>query len=136
MGEDYGSYRVFVPPRPLTNEERKLLTFMLDVPFPGRDELQRQLPHVRVSAECGCGIEGCPVRILWVPPVEGVAPAPVGRRVPVTARGHDRDGMFIQVLVHVVDGWLDELEAWRGDLGPFLQFPDPAVAELQRQVEV
>jgi hypothetical protein len=109
---------------------------MLDVSFQGRDELLAQLPHVRVSAECGCGNDGCPVRILWVPVVEGVIPAPVERQVPVTAQGRDLDGMFIEVLVHVVNGLLDELEAWRGDLGPFLQFPDPEIAELRREVEV
>ena len=44
-------------------------------------------------------------------------PARVVRRIPVEADYDDRDGMRmrVHVLVHVVDGWLDELEVFRED---------------------
>jgi hypothetical protein len=43
--------------------------------------------------------------------------------------------MFMEVLVHVRDGFLDELEAWRGDLAPFIQFPQPVASHLRRKAQ-
>jgi hypothetical protein len=35
------------------------------------------------------------------------------------------DSMMVDILVHVVDGYLNELETWRGDLGEIQTFPTP-----------
>ncbi|WP_448721617.1 DUF6984 family protein [Microbacterium natoriense] len=35
----------------------------------------------------------------------------------------DRDGVRVHLLLHVVDGYLDELEVLRGDSGPIMSRP-------------
>jgi hypothetical protein len=47
--------------------------------------------------------------------VAGSMPAVVIRRVPVEAERPDDDGVVIHVLLHVVDGFLNELEIYRDD---------------------
>jgi hypothetical protein len=92
--------------RPLAQEERLILEFLLSKPFPGRDQLLRQLDHVRVtgpSCSCGCDSVGLAVD-------RNVAPAPVEERVPTDAFGRDPEGNEVGVLLHVVDGYLDDLE--------------------------
>jgi len=51
----------------------------------------------------------------------GVA-AHVARRVPVEAELEDVDGVTIHVLLHVVQGFLNELEVFRED-GGLIQGP-------------
>jgi len=38
--------------------------------------------------------------------------------------------MFVEINIHVVDGYLDELEMWRGDLGAMKAYPDPSTYEI------
>lgn len=116
--------RQIVPPRRLKDGERRVIEFLLSKPFPGRDELRGQVPHAAVSEEY---IGKDPSVILTINPV--VAPASVRTRVPVEARGSDADGMQLHVLLHVVDGYLWELEVFRSDSGP-TDLPDPARLEL------
>ena len=49
----------------------------------------------------------------------------VDREVPVEAEAVDEDGMPIYFLLHVVDGYLDELEIYRADARPIRRVPDP-----------
>ena len=55
--------------------------------------------------------------------------ANVRERVPVEADAIDSDGQPVHVLLHVVDGYLNELELYRNDLKPVLSFPSST--ELQ-----
>lgn len=92
------------PPRPV---EMRVLEQLLAAAFPGQAELQQQATTLRVREidRCGC-LE------LHVAPGR---PAPVVRRIPVEAETMDADGVVIHVLLHVVDGYLDELEVFRED---------------------
>jgi len=47
-------------------------------------------------------------------------PAAVTRRIPVEARYTDADGVIVHVLLHVIEGRLDELEVYREDSGTVL----------------
>ncbi len=42
------------------------------------------------------------------------------RRIPVEASYPDADGVVVHVLLHVIDGRLDELEVYREDSGSVL----------------
>jgi hypothetical protein len=86
--------------RPLKTHERELMEKLLEPHFPGRDELRRQLDFVTaeqifedgtLALQCGPCL-----------------PAPVKCRVPT--EGECADGGVIQVLLHVVDGVMNELE--------------------------
>lgn len=110
------------PPRDLTPSERSLLFFLLESHFPGRDELKAQAQTAKVSGEC---VPGCP-SIFLVVDREKVIPAPVTKRVPVEAEGADADGVKVHVLLHVVGGYLSELEMFREDPLPISIVPDPS----------
>jgi hypothetical protein len=86
------------PSRPLTDTEQAVIERLLTVPFPGRDELRAQLPHVTVEDGCSCG---CVTINLAVDRV-AAAPAPVQHGAPVSA--DISDGEFDAGIVLLVDG--------------------------------
>jgi hypothetical protein len=59
-----------------------------------------------------------------------VVPAVVERRIPVEAELKDADGVTIHVLLHVLDGLLNELEVYRDDSGPIQRQISPEELDL------
>jgi len=108
----------------MTADERRLIEYLLQLPFPGRDELRQQLDHVRVCEEYYPDDPSIVLCTDRPPPVR----APVKRRIPVEAEGRDRDGVSIHVLLHSVDWVMSELEIFRDDSGPLLL---PAIDDLE-----
>src|SRR5687768_16575581 len=102
--------------RPLLPEERSILEFLLTKGFRGRDQLVAQLEHVSVTgSSCGCG---CDSVGLAVEP--SVSPAQVDERVPTDAFGNDPNGTEEGVLLHVIDGYMADLEFYSSsDAHPF-----------------
>lgn len=101
-------------PRDLREDERALIEQLLAQSFNGRDELAAQLRDAQVIAE-GAG----DTRTLRFGPLRGDAfPAPTALRIPVEGIADDADGVAITVLLHVVDGWVTELEVYRVDGKP------------------
>jgi hypothetical protein len=97
-----------VTTRELTDEERKLVRFMLTEPFPGRDELLRQLESVQTrGSSCDCG---CPS--FWLDPAKDLPPADVLESVPVSATGRDPGGNLVGVLLFVNNGYMSDLEVF------------------------
>ena len=101
--------------RPLKTNERELLTKLLDVNFPGRDELRQQLETAAakvidengsLALQCGPG-----------------RPAPVKCRVATEGECADADGIAIHVLLHVKDGMMHELEVFKDDGSPIRNPP-------------
>jgi hypothetical protein len=92
--------------RSLIPEERAILEFLLVKPFPGRDQLLAQLDQVSVAGStCGCGCESVGLTVNGSAP-----PASVSERVPTEAFGADPSGEQVGVLLHVIDGYMAELE--------------------------
>jgi uncharacterized protein DUF6984 len=118
--------REIAPPRKLTEIEAGILQLLLSPAFAGRDDLQRQAKVARVRGMCSCG---CPSIILFVES-SLAPPANVKRRIPIEAEGTDLDGMPIHFLLHVVDGYLSEIEVYREDSRPVLDLPDPSSLKL------
>jgi len=100
--------------------EKRILQALLDQPFPGQVELRSQLGSARVSAECRCG---CASVVLIVDP-DSEAPASTTSSVPVEAEGYDDDGMPVWFILHVRDGYLQELEIIRADGRGVHSLPD------------
>ena len=94
--------------RPLKTEERDILERLLQPEFPGRDELRRQLDVVTAKQVSEDG-----TLVLQCGPC---SPAPVRCRVPTEGECVDADGGIIQVLLHVVNGVMKELEIFK--VGP------------------
>ena len=107
----------------LSNQEiasgLRVLGTLLERSFPGARELRRQM-HL-LDAEVIDDNGSLSLR----PAI--VIPAEVDRRIPVEASYDDVDGMSVHVLVHVVDGLLDELEIYRDDLALVILAADEAL---------
>lgn len=101
--------------RPLEASERELLQGLLVQEFPGREELRRQLNTVlakRIDADGSIALQ------------TGAAdPAPVKSRVPTEGQCPDADGTVIHVLLHVVNGFMNELEIFKEDSSRVIQPP-------------
>lgn len=101
-----------------TGTEHAILRKLLAVDFPGKADLVTQLTSLRVrtlDAEGSLALEASP----------SSPAARVMRRIPVEAELEDRDGVTVHVLLHVFNGFMNELEFYRDDSGPIKQAVDP-----------
>lgn len=92
-----------------TSSELRVIKEMVNQDFEGSVELAGQIEGLRVASIDSNGS----LRLA----VSGGRPAQVRFRVPVEAEYDDHDGVVVHVLVHVVNGYLDELEVYREDGG-------------------
>ena len=107
--------------RSATSEEIALIKRLIEADFPGAVELRQQLTQAQVTY-----IEDHVPALLCRVPASALT-APVTKRVPVEAEFPDQDGVIMHLLVHVVDGRLEELNIFREDGGRILCMP-PASA--------
>jgi hypothetical protein len=114
--------------RQLTAYEEEVLRTLLSRPFPGREELLLQLPHVK--ARVITGYNDNYGSIEFTHPYRGLSSSNVTRRVPVEGRAYDADGVSIGHLLHIVNGKLHELEVLRVDGKPIQVRPDPEDLDL------
>jgi hypothetical protein len=105
------------PLRALSEAERRLVERLLDEPFAGNEELRRQLRDAKVRCIDDDGSLAFEV--------SASEPAQVLTRVPVEADTEDADGSLMHVLLHVVNGYLNELELYRPDGTTVKSFPSP-----------
>jgi hypothetical protein len=87
------------------------LVKLLGADFPGNFALREQSVNLRARTIDGDGS-------LSLLPAPDAVPAEVERRIPVEADLEDVDDMTIHVLLHVVDGLMNELEIYRDDSAP------------------
>jgi hypothetical protein len=108
--------------RELTQAERLLLDWLIRNGTGDVDELLRQLSSARVVSRCGCG---CPTVDLSVGDREVTTTG--GSQIVADAQGSSPQGVPIEVILHVRDGLLSELEAFamNGYGGPFT-IPEPS----------
>jgi hypothetical protein len=105
-----------------TFEEQALLNRLLEVEFPGREELVPMLRQVLVKTiddDGGLEIQS-----------QGEGKASVVQRVPVEAEGKDQDGIVIHMVLHVVNGKPVELEFYREDAATVKRVPPPSAFDL------
>jgi hypothetical protein len=62
---------------------------------------------------------------IWLRVDPLTKPADVIRRIPVEAEYDDGDGIRVHLLLHVLNGYMNELEVFREDSGPVLESADP-----------
>lgn len=101
--------------REIRAEEAALLERLLVMEFPGSTELREQLRTISVAEIDADGS----LRLSTRASIR----AAVSRRIPVEASYVDRDGVRVHLLLHVVDGYLDELEILREDSAPVINRP-------------
>jgi hypothetical protein len=112
--------------RELTDEERRLLMFLLTRTFEGREELLRQAETVRTAgSSCDCG---CPSFSLR--PDRSLPAALGAAHMASDAHGVDPGGNEVGVLLFVDDGYLSEVEVYSNVGSTFAGVPDPNSLKL------
>ena len=103
--------------RDFTTYEQEIIDRLLEKAFPGRDEIREQMKFCLVrtiDADKSLGFL-----------VKSNVTAKVKRRIPVEAEFQDADGVVIHILLHVIDGKVNELEIYKEDGSPIIESPDP-----------
>jgi hypothetical protein len=104
--------------RPLSDDERCLLMWLLEHGAPGATGYLSQIPSVRVIGQCSCG---CPTLDLAVAGKHGTG----GSTIVADFCGTTSEGAFVGVMVHVREDLVSELEAYSlNDIKTF-SFPGP-----------
>jgi len=102
--------------RTLTDYESRLIELLLAQDFPGRDELKLQLKDLEAIPAGDKDNYGS----ILLKPHESKRAA-VETRVPVEGEYIDSDNVPVSVLLHVVDGYLHELEVFKADGSDILE---------------
>jgi hypothetical protein len=115
--------------RPLEASERALLERLLQGEFPRRDALSNQLHGVSVrtideygSLELRVGENAAPAKLS---PSEGDPSRMLTDRVPVEGQYRDEDGIPVCVMLHVVEGFIHELQIFKADGSRIINAPTP-----------
>ncbi len=103
--------------RPPTEAERRILDKLLRQEFPGREEIRNQLRTYLVSTADENGS-------LSLYP-DKPAKVPVVSSVPAWGKTRDADGVMVYVRLHVIQGWVKELEIARDDASHVMRPPEP-----------
>lgn len=101
--------------RRMTEREDALIHRLLRHDFPGRVQVHDQLRDARVVSLDEDGSLRIATRVPGT--------APVVRRISIEASYPDDDGVQVHLLLHVVDGVVDELEVYRDDLARAIRSP-------------
>jgi hypothetical protein len=104
--------------RDLTTHEQGIIDRLLEKAFPGRDEICEQMKKCLVRTID----EDESLEFL----VKSDVKAKVKRRIPVEAEFQDIDGVLIHILLHVIDGKVNELEIYKEDGASIIESPDPS----------
>lgn len=108
-----------IPPRDFTPEETSVIEKLLCVEFEGRNALKEQLNHTKVIGNCSCGCRSILLSSGSLAPM--LSPS---QRIPVEMESMDDDGVPVLFLLHVIEGYVSELEVFRADSEPLIKIPD------------
>lgn len=97
-------------PRELCADERKVLNKMLSVEFKGKSIILRQLKTAKVVSYCPCGCKTVDIQVNLNSPQYKCM-----KRVPVELRTLSKPGIPIIASIHVINGYVNELEIYRAD---------------------
>ena len=106
-----------MPFRQSTTTERQIIERLLERYFPGCDAILEQIKNSLVKTIDENGSLKFKVK--------AGPKANVKRRIPVEAESEDVDGVTIHLLLHVVDGKVDELEIYKDDSSRVVKIPEP-----------
>ena len=121
MPDDQPTFRELLRPRPLSTAERRLLSWLASAHGP---DATAQVADAIVVGECACGCSSVQL-----------SPSGAARRQSVHssvgAGGLSPDGHVIDVVLHLVDGRLHELEVFDSDAGEGVAVDVDALAGLE-----
>lgn len=99
--------------RELSEYEKQVIKKMCSVDFQGREIILEQFETAKVSGQCTCGCKSILIEVdhncqKYMYPL----------RVPIEMYSNDKDGVPIIYLLHVINGYINELEIFRADSFP------------------
>jgi hypothetical protein len=99
-------------PRDLSDNEWKILNKILSINFSGKDLIYKQLKTAKVISCCPCGCKTVDIQVDdTLPKYE------LNKRIPVELKTFSKDGIPIIASIHLVNGYINELEIYRADSG-------------------
>ncbi len=113
-----------MPFRELTDYERRVIDKLLEGDFPGRAALSEQITNSLVRELDADGCLEFDVRT----DVKAI----VKDRIPTEGEYDDIDSITVHILLHVVDGKVNELEIYKDDGSQVIQMPAPTTLRLFR----
>ena len=101
--------------RELRTEEKYYLEKMTSVNFLGRDILSDQIQSVKVVGYCNCGCRSIHLQVN-----RNLPSFQYKIRVPVEMIVESEEDIPIVFLLHIIEGYLDELEVFKADSSPIV----------------
>lgn len=99
--------------REFTPEEKLWLQKLMNFDFKGKDAIIKQLQSSKVIGQCACGCKTINIRVD-----HAIEQYPYSIRVPVEMTAIQSDGIPIVFLLHVLNGYIAELEIFKADSSP------------------
>lgn len=119
-----------IVPQALNSWERAVIDRILEQDFPGSADWKAQVSGLTVVGEC----PDCPIVEFKgsrdAVPIRSADGSPIYGAAPFVIEGRDVDDMGYMIVLHVRDGFLVELEPFRGDSGRFVALPHPWSGEI------
>ena len=106
--------------RNLNELEKEMLNRLVEKDFQGKEAIVKQIENAMAE---DCNDNDNYGSILLHTGVKEAAD--VRDRIPVEALVADSDGTDVAILLHVVDGFINELELFKVDGSPLMQAIDP-----------
>lgn len=106
----------------MTVDEKQIIARLFEFPFPGSDDLAKQVKNCLVRS---IDENGSLDFLVKEDPTEKVSSP-----VPVEAEAEDLDGTTIHILMHVIDGIARGIEVYKEDSSSVRQFPKPSQLRL------
>ena len=104
--------------RDFNEQEKSILNELLSKPFKGIEILQKQLKYCKVNGRCTCGC-----LTVTLNASKDIREFPYPFRVPVEMHAKEQNELVI-VMLHVVNGYVYELEILRADSEPIKESID------------
>lgn len=107
--------------RQINASEKEILSRLLEADFPARDVVCEQVLHAVVrTIDAEGSLEFQTTSSQTIPP---------GGRVRVEARYRDLDEVYVNLLLHIADGKVRELEVYKDDGSPIRTAPNADLLE-------
>ncbi len=118
--------------RELNGLEKKILDKLLERDFPGREEIKDQINNSKVRVIDEYGDDWGSIEFK----TNSHKSAKVESRVPVQALVNDTDGILVEIFLHVVKGFIDELEIVKADNSPLKAKISPEKMKVELYSEI
>lgn len=124
MNNNSNLQSLFKNERDFNKFEKSIIEELLSKPFQGRDILLEQLNNAKVNGQCTCGCLSVTISVS-----QESRKFPFKARIPVEINVVQQE-VPVMILLHVVEGYINELEILRADSEPLTENIDLSNKEI------